>query len=201
MNFSAVSFILRRIIPDISSEENFLSAPLPSTSVIFTAGLLLAPATTSKGNSVLSFWTVGSENFRPISRFTSNTVRVGFWLAWFLAASPMSRTPSFWNATYEGVIRFPCSLGQTSTRPLRQTATQEYVVPKSMPMHGPSSAPPRRLQRAAKLEDGLDVMLLSVSDSTMLDKVLPRSGLFRRNVTGRLLPKLEGARVGKDSDK
>ena len=70
-----------------------------------------------------------------------------------------------------------------------------------MPMHGPSSAPPRRLQRAAKLEDGLDVMLLSVSDSTMLDKVLPRSGLFRRNVTGRLLPKLEGARVGKDSDK
>ena len=98
----------------------------------------------------------------------------------------MSRTPSFWKATYEGVIRFPCSLGHTSTRPLRHTATHEYVVPKSMPMHGPSSAPPRRLQRAAKLEDGLSEVL-SVSESTFL---VLTSGLVRRNVTGLLLPNL-----------
>ena len=55
-----------------------------------------------------------------------------------------------------------------------------------MPMHGPSSAPPRRLQSAARLED--DDSLLSVSESITLAL---RSGLLRRNVTGRLLPNLD----------
>ena len=55
-----------------------------------------------------------------------------------------------------------------------------------MPMQGPSSAPPRRLQSAAKLEvDGL----LSVA-SELIALVL-RSGLLRRNVTGLLLPNLD----------
>lgn len=49
-------------------------------------------------------------------------------------------------------MRLPWSLGQISTRPLIHTATQLYVVPRSMPMHGPSillsffpsfDAPPR----------------------------------------------------------
>lgn len=35
-------------------------------------------------------------------------------------------------------MRWPCSLGQTSTRSFLHTATQEYVVPKSMPMQGPT---------------------------------------------------------------
>lgn len=44
---------------------------------------------------------------------------------WFLAASPMSRWSSSVKETYEGVMRFPWSLGQISTRPLIHTATHE----------------------------------------------------------------------------
>lgn len=40
-------------------------------------------------------------------RLTSYTVRVGFTVAWFLAASPIKRSLSV-NATYEGVMRLPC---------------------------------------------------------------------------------------------
>ena len=54
-----------------------------------------------------------------------------------------------------------------------------------MPMQGPSSAPPRRLQSAARLEDD---GLLSVSE---LIALVSRSGVLRRNVTGRLLPNLD----------
>ena len=50
-------------------------------------------------------------------------------------------------------MRFPWSFAQISTRPLRQTPTQLYVVPRSMPMQGPSigssDAPPRRRRTGA----------------------------------------------------
>lgn len=81
-------------------------------------------------------------------------VLVGLVAAWFFAASPTIFWPSAAHATYDGVILLPCSLGHTSTRPFFHTATQLYVVPRSMPTHVPlilglsslslSSAPPRR---------------------------------------------------------
>jgi hypothetical protein len=38
------------------------------------------------------------------------------------------------NATQDGVIRLPCSLEIISTLPFSNTATHEYVVPKSIPI-------------------------------------------------------------------
>jgi hypothetical protein len=37
------------------------------------------------------------------------------------------------KATYDGVVRLPWSLAMTSTRSFCQTATHEYVVPRSIP--------------------------------------------------------------------
>merc|ERR1719445_1075806 len=83
----------------------------------------------------MSLWTVGSSNFRPISRLASNTVFSAFRAAWFLAAVPTNRSVSE-KDTYEGVVRSPMSLGIISTVLFFQVPTQEYVVPKSMPHDG-----------------------------------------------------------------
>lgn len=80
-----------------------------------------------KGNSLASRWIEASENFRPIKRFTSKTVLIGLEAAWFFAASPTSLWPSELHPTYDGVILFPCSLGQISTLPFFQTATQLQI--------------------------------------------------------------------------
>ena len=79
------------------------------------------------GKSFASDCTVESSNFLPINRFMSNIVLAGLFGAWFLAASPINRCPSAAQATYDGVIRLPCSFGHTSTRPFRHTATQLQV--------------------------------------------------------------------------
>jgi hypothetical protein len=63
----------------------------------------------------------------------SKIVFLGFAAAWFLAASPTNRSSSV-KATYDGVIRFPWSLTKISTLPFCITPTQEYVVPRSIPM-------------------------------------------------------------------
>mmetsp|Transcript_5011 Transcript_5011/g.10806 ORF Transcript_5011/g.10806 Transcript_5011/m.10806 type:complete len:204 (+) Transcript_5011:1281-1892(+) len=98
---SAISFILRSTIPEISSGENCLVVPLPSTSSICTAGFPPLSPTILKGISFLSARTVASVTLRPMRRLTSNTVLVGFCAAWFLAASPTRRDPQFsgWKAT------------------------------------------------------------------------------------------------------
>lgn len=88
---SAISFILRRTMPEISSGENVLDVPAPSTSSIRTTGLPFLSPAMANGINFLSDWTVASEAFRPMRRFTSKTVLVGFCDAWFLAASPTSR--------------------------------------------------------------------------------------------------------------
>jgi hypothetical protein len=54
---------------------------------------------TVNGKCFISDWTVGSLNSRPIRRFASNTVFSGFDVSWFLAASPIKRSPSAVNAT------------------------------------------------------------------------------------------------------
>src|SRR6266516_1882300 len=50
------------------------------------------------------------------------------------AASPTRRTPFLVKATIEGVIRAPSALGITMGTPFSMTATQELVVPRSMPI-------------------------------------------------------------------
>ena len=62
------------------------------------------------------------------------TVRSGLVMAWRLATWPTMRSPSLEKATTEGVVRLPSALGMTTASPPSMTATQELVVPKSIPM-------------------------------------------------------------------
>ena len=64
-------------------------------------------------------------------------VLFGFNAAWFFAASPTKRSSSV-NATTLGVIRLPNSFGIISTEPFLNIPTHEYVVPRSIPITGPS---------------------------------------------------------------
>ena len=67
-------------------------------------------------------------------RLTLITVRSGLVMAWRLATWPTIRSPSLVKATTEGVVRAPSALAMTTGSPPSMTATQELVVPKSMPM-------------------------------------------------------------------
>lgn len=70
-------------------------------------GLSPTPGLTLNGQCLMSAWIVASLNLRPISLLASNTVLIGFIATCDLAASPIRRSVSV-NATYDGVVRFPC---------------------------------------------------------------------------------------------
>ncbi|KAG5564059.1 hypothetical protein RHGRI_000281 [Rhododendron griersonianum] len=57
-------------------------------------GLSPGPGVTLKGQSLMSDWTEGSENRRPMRRLTLKTVFCGFMATWFLAESPTRRSVS-----------------------------------------------------------------------------------------------------------
>ena len=61
-------------------------------------------------------------------------VRSGLVMAWRFATWPTIRSPVLENATTDGVVRLPSALGMTTASPPSITATQEFVVPKSMPI-------------------------------------------------------------------
>ena len=61
-------------------------------------------------------------------------VRSGLVMAWRLATWPTMRSPSLEKATTEGVVRLPSALGMTTDSPPSMTATQELVVPRSIPI-------------------------------------------------------------------
>lgn len=82
---------------------------------------------TVKGKYLTSLCTVGSVHSLPIRRLASKTVFSGLEVNWFLAASPISLSPSAVKATYEGVIRLPWSLAMISTRPFLKTPTLELL--------------------------------------------------------------------------
>src|SRR5262245_61637068 len=73
-----------------------------------------------------------------MSRFTAKTVFFGFVSAWRLAIWPTSRSPLAVKPTMEGVVRAPSWLGMTWAAPPSMTATQEFVVPRSMPITLPT---------------------------------------------------------------
>jgi hypothetical protein len=72
---SAVYFIFVKTIEEISSGWNFLVSPLNLTTM---TGLSSGPDSTLNGQSLISFWTIGSLNFLPISLLASKTVLIGF---------------------------------------------------------------------------------------------------------------------------
>ena len=82
----------------------------------------------------MSFLTIGSVKRRPISRLIAKNVFSGLVTAWRLAAWPTSRSPDSVNATIEGVVRVPSLFSMTLAFLPSITATQELVVPRSMPM-------------------------------------------------------------------
>ena len=58
----------------------------------------------------------------------------GLVTAWRLAGWPTSRSPSSVNATTDGVVRIPSAFSMTFGVLPSMTATQELVVPRSIPM-------------------------------------------------------------------
>src|SRR5215472_16092623 len=58
----------------------------------------------------------------------------GLVIAWRLATCPTSRSPVLVKATIDGVVRPPSSLAMTLGSPPSITATQELVVPRSIPI-------------------------------------------------------------------
>ncbi len=63
-----------------------------------------------------------------------DTVRPELVAIWRLAAPPTRRSPSLVKATTLGVVRSPSALVMTTGLPPSTTATQEFVVPRSMPI-------------------------------------------------------------------
>jgi hypothetical protein len=57
----------------------------------------------------------------------------GLTMAWRLAGAPMSRSPVLVKPTTEGHSRPPSAVGITTGSPPSNTATTEFVVPKSIP--------------------------------------------------------------------
>src|SRR3954454_22438019 len=58
----------------------------------------------------------------------------GLAIAWRFAGWPTRRSPSSVNATIDGVVREPSAFSMTLGVAPSMTATQELVVPRSMPM-------------------------------------------------------------------
>ena len=61
-------------------------------------------------------------------------MRSGLVMAWRFATWPTMRSPVFENATTDGVVREPSAFAITTGSPPSMTATQELVVPKSIPI-------------------------------------------------------------------
>src|SRR5919197_4882068 len=114
-----------RIIALISGGAYSLPPALTRTSPF-------GPSTTSYGTIFISSET--AQNFRPMNRLIEKIVLCGFVTCWRFAGAPTSRWPSFVNATTEGVVRPPSAFGMTVGSPPSITATQELVVPRSMPI-------------------------------------------------------------------
>ena len=93
----------------------------------------LPPSTTLNGRCFISFLICGSLIERPIKRFTANNVFSGLVTAWRFAAWPTKRSSSL-NATSDGVVRAPSAFSTTFGCEPSMMATQEFVVPKSIPM-------------------------------------------------------------------
>src|SRR5207302_316335 len=55
-------------------------------------------------------------------------------MAWRLAIWPTRRSPFSVNPTTDGVVRFPSALAMTTGSPPDMMATQEFVVPRSIPI-------------------------------------------------------------------
>mmetsp|Transcript_17883 Transcript_17883/g.44316 ORF Transcript_17883/g.44316 Transcript_17883/m.44316 type:complete len:370 (+) Transcript_17883:716-1825(+) len=116
---SAVFFIFSSTMAEICSGVKVFIFSSISTSM---RGLCPGPSLTLNGMSLIS--SAHSDIWRPMMRFTLNSVRLVFCAAWRLAESP-TRRPSSVKATHEGVVRSPSELASTCASPSFHTATHE----------------------------------------------------------------------------
>ena len=78
-----------------------------------------------------------------MKRLIEKIVFSGFITACRLATVPTRRSPDSVKATTEGVVRPPSAFSSTVGSPPSITATQEFVVPRSIPIVLPTSLPPK----------------------------------------------------------
>ena len=69
-----------------------------------------------------------------MKRLIEKIVFSGFITAWRLATVPTSRSPDSVKATTDGVVLPPSAFSRTVGSPPSRTATQEFVVPRSIPI-------------------------------------------------------------------
>ncbi len=86
------------------------------------------------GTILMSRCTTSSSKRRPIRRLIANSVLLGLVTAWRLADWPTSTWSSLLNATIDGVVRSPSLFSMTLGVSPSITATQELVVPRSIPI-------------------------------------------------------------------
>ena len=75
--------------------------------------------------------------FQSVPMCLLTEIMVLSWLvtAWRFAVTPTMRSPpSLVNATTEGVVLAPSAFAITTASPFSIVATQEFVVPKSIPI-------------------------------------------------------------------
>src|SRR5690606_5931567 len=97
-----------------------------------TRGVSLSPFTTLYGTLSASFWL--SENLLPMKRLMDEMVLPGLVTACLFAGSPTLISPPSTKAITDGVVLFPSAFGTTTGSLPSITATQELVVPKSIPI-------------------------------------------------------------------
>ena len=81
----------------------------------------------------MSFFVIGSSNLRPIRRFIANKVFLGLVTPCLFAGPPTNFSPDSANATIEGVVLPPSAFSITFGSFPSIIATQEFVVPRSIP--------------------------------------------------------------------
>ena len=77
---------------------------------------------------------MGSSKFLPINLFTAKIVFSGFVTACLLAGWPTNFSPSSVKATTEGVVLAPSAFSKTLGWLPSMIDTQEFVVPRSIPI-------------------------------------------------------------------
>ena len=83
----------------------------------------------------LSLLTIGSSNWRPISRLMAKKVLVGLVTAWRLGGLADEALAVVLDGHHGlGVVRAPSAFSTTLGALPSITATHEFVVPRSMPM-------------------------------------------------------------------
>ena len=87
-----------------------------------------------KGDVSTSFLTEASLKFLPINLLTAKIVFSGFVTACLFAGCPINFSSLSVNATTEGVVLAPSAFSNTLACEPSITATQEFVVPKSIPI-------------------------------------------------------------------